>query len=524
MIKLVSVDAIRASEYNPRKNDEKRLALTELSLRKLGFLLPIYADESGEILSGHQRQLVAVRMGFKEVPVEYVSREALQERKSINLLFNRATNDLQKTDTCTEIKNRLYDMGVEGLAANFPDITPGSPESYPCISAVCRMDTARLAKQNHRQFDTHIAQLAKALERRIGTAMPVVITESGKVINGIGRLQFAVESGKRIIQCVKISDAQAALASPLLNLLSMDFDIKSTYADDLRFNSFRRTFTTRRTDAEGNCNLGNGFFIGIWPSKKGRDFITLDGDALETWKKKYGVSVVDFGAGKLSDTAILRKAGIHVAAFEPYFVASGNNVHKGKSVELAERFLDDVESGTKYSTVFISSVFNSVPFIEDRKQIAIIASALCYPAGLTVCWCQSNLGNQFLKKSKTNMCDQKKLTFDLDYEPNITLGDFSRCPKVQKGHTAEELKEIFLPCFGRIRRMEIYGSDKSWYTEIDQPKVNPASLAAALDFEFELPYSDGTRMGLSGRARQVFEHRLGIALPASVERRDNDGL
>ena len=52
MIKLVPIDAVRASEYNPRRNDERRLALTELSLRKLGFLLPIYADESGEILHG----------------------------------------------------------------------------------------------------------------------------------------------------------------------------------------------------------------------------------------------------------------------------------------------------------------------------------------------------------------------------------------------------------------------------------------------------------------------------------------
>ena len=71
MIKLVPIDAVQASEYNPRRNDEKRLALTELSLRKLGFLLPIYADESGEILSGHQRHLVASRMGFRQIPVEY---------------------------------------------------------------------------------------------------------------------------------------------------------------------------------------------------------------------------------------------------------------------------------------------------------------------------------------------------------------------------------------------------------------------------------------------------------------------
>lgn len=46
MIKLVPIDAVKASEYNPRRNDEKRLALAELSLRKLGFLLPIYAGRA----------------------------------------------------------------------------------------------------------------------------------------------------------------------------------------------------------------------------------------------------------------------------------------------------------------------------------------------------------------------------------------------------------------------------------------------------------------------------------------------
>ena len=35
MIKLVPITDAKASEYNPRKNDEKRLALTEMSLRKL---------------------------------------------------------------------------------------------------------------------------------------------------------------------------------------------------------------------------------------------------------------------------------------------------------------------------------------------------------------------------------------------------------------------------------------------------------------------------------------------------------
>ena len=49
------LSAVNPSTYNPRTADPKRLDLIEFSLRKLGFIAPIYADANGEILSGHQR-------------------------------------------------------------------------------------------------------------------------------------------------------------------------------------------------------------------------------------------------------------------------------------------------------------------------------------------------------------------------------------------------------------------------------------------------------------------------------------
>ena len=112
------------------------------------------------------------------------------------------------------------------------------------------------------------------------------------------------------------------------------------------------------------------------------------------------------------------------------------------------------------------------------------------------------------------MTAEKTLTFDLDYEPNTILGDLSRHPKVQKGHTEAEMREIFSPCFGKIARLELI--NKFWYLEAKNPKVDPAALAAALDFEFELPYPDG----LSARAREAFEHRLGIKLPPPAENKE----
>ena len=142
-----------------------------------------------------------------------------------------------------------------------------------------------------------------------------------------------------------------------------------------------RERNTRETDEAGNAALGDGFFKGVFPKNRGRDFCILEGAALETWKRHYGSCVVDFGAGKLNNTRTLRKAGVEVSAFEPYFVTVGEKIHKEKSLEIAVQFLDEVEAGTKYSTVFISSVFNSVPFMADRKQIAIIAAACVVPEG-----------------------------------------------------------------------------------------------------------------------------------------------
>ena len=130
---------------------------------------------------------------------------------------------------------------------------------------------------------------------------------------------------------------------------------------------------------------------------------------------------------------------------------------------------------------------------------------------MTACWCQSSQAPQFVQTKRKVVTDEKKLTFDLDYEPNVVLGEISGNPKVQKGHTEEEMREIFAPCFDKVDRLDMIS--KFWYMEVSKPTIDPAALAAALDFEFELPYPDGSRLGLSDRARAVFEHRLGITFP-----------
>lgn len=469
MIRLVPIDDVRASDYNPRKNDEKRLAITELSLRKLGFVLPVHAEKDGEILSGHQRHLVAKRMGFKKIPVHYEADMPLDKRKGINIIYNRATNDQQKQDTPLALKKKLYSMDLQSIAKGIPDVDIESEDAFPCVYSCKRMDTQTLAKKNVDRFDRYMATMAGSLYKMTRQIMPIVVTEDGTVINGIGRLQFAAERKIRFVHCVIIDNKKAELAKIMLNMLSMDFSIDSNYADFLRCNAFMRERNTRERDAEGNYALGRGFFKGIFPKNNGRDFMELKGKSLEKWRAKYGENIVDFGAGKLNNTRTLRKAGLNVSAFEPYFVSAGDVIHKEKSLEIDRKFLEDVASGIPFDSVFISSVFNSVPFIEDRKKIAIIAAALCNPNGRVVCWCQSYKANQFVITKKKNAGDgESKSTFELGYEPNTVIGDLSVHPKVQKGHTSQELVEIFSPCFDKINRIDMIS--RFWYLEATNPK------------------------------------------------------
>ncbi len=93
-MKLEPITSLVPASYNPRAVDPARLALVKLSLQKLGWLLPVYATEGGEILSGHQRTHVARELGYTQVPVVRLPQMPDNLRKAVNILFNRSTNDM----------------------------------------------------------------------------------------------------------------------------------------------------------------------------------------------------------------------------------------------------------------------------------------------------------------------------------------------------------------------------------------------------------------------------------------------
>jgi hypothetical protein len=504
-MKLVNIDSLNPSTYNPRQADPRRLDLIELSLRKLGFVLPIYATPDGEIISGHQRHHVAKRMGVKQVPVAITRAMELPERKAVNVAFNRATNDLDCGDTPKNITEALGRVDIEAIAAAVPDKTPDTLDFYPCMKAQ-EMPLAPLLKANSGRWITYAASISKTLYLK-GVIMPVVATKDLKVVNGIGRLQMLAENKKPSIGVVFVTEEEARLADAMLNLLSMDFDIHNRYRDLLRYNSFRRLRGVRK-------QLGRGFIFAVAGSKTSKDFDVTEPKNAERWVKEHGKVILDFGAGHLYETKILRSIGMQVTPFEPYRVDASEEISKQESISLTREFLYDISHRqVQYTSIFISSVLNSVPFAEDRRHIACICAALASPhtklyaaaTSMNQAGMRQVKGGKYLSKTQATA----KL-FMLEYEPGITLGDISNQPKVQKYHTLKEFYGLFKEFFEIV---SVNDSNHNVQAVCSKPLiVNKKTLRKALEFEFDLPYPDGSRMGLVDEAIEAFSMRLGIKL------------
>ncbi len=500
-MKLIAIEKLNPSTYNPRTADPKRLDLIELSLRKLGFLLPVYASKKGEILSGHQRHHVATRMGVKKVPVEIVNDMTLEVRKAINIAFNRGTNDLSYADTPKNITDALTRINLAELADKLPNIAIDSEIFYPCLKAKT-ITIEKLLKTNKNCWNNYARNMARMLFRRKIT-MPVVHTDGYKIINGIGRVQYFAEKKIAKINAVYISPEQAQLANAMLNYLSMDFNIHGRYEDLLRYNSFRRARRVRDY-------LGLGFTFVVNPNKSAKYFDINNRQQLNNWLKIHGSKVVDFGAGHLHETDILRDAGVNVTPFEPYRIGTNQEIDKAKSIALVKDFLADISTGEKYSSVFISSVLNSVPFAGDRQKIVCICAALC--TGKTKLFSVASSTNQVglqNVKGKNILSDTNSntLMFKLDYEDNITIGDFGEKPKVQKYHSQKEFYYLFKKYF-KLVRINAFSNNVQAICFGVRYDIVAKDLREALNFEFNLPYPDGSTMSMHDDAITAFKERF----------------
>lgn len=506
-VELVDAADIRPSAYNPREAKPERLELVRLSLSKLGWLLPIYVDADGEILSGHQRHHVAVEMlGATKVPVVRTRAMKLKERQALNMVFNRATNDLEHAQNSEQLTMDLLTSRIPERAAELPDLEVDADEWYPILRTET-VDPVELLDANPLWTDMHGLVMSRHMVRMGGVAvMPIVATPSNRVVNGRARLALAGASELDSVEVVRVPEGVADVAEGLLNLLSMRYSVESTLADELRSNAFGATMISRRV-------MSTATVLDLFDDVQVLDF--QNPEHQKAWRGHYGDLVVDFGSGRQFDTTKMRAMGVEVHSFEPFFF---RDLERAR--ELNTTFLHAIAEGRRYDTLFLCSVMNSIPFHDDRVKVIRILAALGYPDSQLHATGRSSLQSAISDLSGAGSKASDSNGILVDYEPRVRIGQIGGGrPVVQRFHTLDEFDQEFREGgWGRVRtRM----GPSTPFAVCSRPlEPDPVLLAEAIDFEFDLPWSGdrSVTLGLADLARQAFAERLSMPELLSVGR------
>lgn len=492
-IEKVAIDDIWPDPNNPREPDDARLHVLGLSLAKLGFVLPLYVDQEGMLFSGHQRHRLARQNSISHLPV---IRLQLQERheRGVNVLFNRTTNDFGALDTGAGVADRLD--GVLAEAAGLPDFVGEDFYAYQCAEE----SIAGLAQGNDDRYDRKGLVAARQLAK-LGIDIPLVVTTDGEVVNGIFRLFEARASGRQRFPVIRIPNTQGRVAGHFLNYLSMDYKVDEQFGDLLRYSAYRRPQNNRGRVPKAYRFWANGQ----------RTLLDRDSYSVSYWRtfrELHGFRLLDFGSGLSRAAPYLRTKGFEALDFEPYRINTevSGVPDIGLSKRSAAGFLEAVaDPDRRFDSIFLASVLNSIPFPRDRMCVLAIVHALSNFDTTIYGTCRdvSDFHYEYQGIRQASY-------FVFDSEPQVRLGDSLANPKLQKFYSEAETAELV----GKLwTKVDTWPGGNVHYWRAKNPKrVSPTVLRAALEFEFDLPYADGTTMNLVPEAIEAFSKRLGVTL------------
>lgn len=497
IVQLVSIDKLHADPANPRQSIPARMGLLRLSLAKLGFVQPIIALRNGMLLSGHQRTTVARELGVEKVAVIYVDVPEA-DQKGFNILANRATNDFTAFDTGSKAQGKLDLDTVIAAAENLEDFPDENWFALNCKNE----DISGLLKDKASQYDKKAAVLADAV-RRMNIRIPLVVSESGEVVNGIHRAFAALEAGEKQWPVIRIPDAHAEVAMNFLNYLSMDFHVDDEFKTLILHSAYRRPQNSRGAVGKSYRFWANG----------NRTLPDKDSYSTDYWRKFrdiHGLTVLDFGAGLGNAAPYLRTKDIDAYDFEPYRIDPGGDVgvpSPSYSKAMARQFLRDIaDPKLRFDSIFLSSVLNSVPLPEYRLAVLAIVHALSTRATGVYGTCRdiSDYNYEYGGVRNANY-------FTFDSEPGVRVGDVMRAPKLQKFMSQDEARVMFAKLWKGI---EMWPGGNIFYWRLTAPMgINPKVVGQALELEFSLPYADNSRMDLVDEAKAAFSKRLMTKIP-----------
>jgi len=131
----VAVSELKPSEYNPRKHSKEQMDQLKESIKRFGMVDPIICNNAPNrmnvVIGGHFRLKCAKELGYKEVPVVYITIPDLEKEKELNIRLNKNVGEFD-LDLLRDFKEEmLIDIGFssEEMDDVFGDLD-SQPETF----------------------------------------------------------------------------------------------------------------------------------------------------------------------------------------------------------------------------------------------------------------------------------------------------------------------------------------------------------------------------------------------------------
>ncbi len=149
-IQHITIKELNPAPYNPRKWSEDAISGLTESIKRFGLVDPIIVNGAPErkniVIGGHFRLKVAKDLGYKEVPVVYVSINDEAKERELNLRLNRNLGDWDYDLLAEFDQSLLEDVGFtsEELDDIF-DLDVDTPEQFDLNKELEKLDIKKIS-------------------------------------------------------------------------------------------------------------------------------------------------------------------------------------------------------------------------------------------------------------------------------------------------------------------------------------------------------------------------------------------
>ncbi|MFH1694704.1 MAG: DNA methyltransferase [Patescibacteria group bacterium] len=130
----VSVKDLKPAPYNPRKHSKEVAEQLKESIKRFGMVDPLVCNSASErknvVIGGHFRLKIAKELGYKEVPVVYVSISSLKREQELNLRLNKNIGEFDLDLLAAFDESVLGDIGFSSEELDDIFITDVEPEQF----------------------------------------------------------------------------------------------------------------------------------------------------------------------------------------------------------------------------------------------------------------------------------------------------------------------------------------------------------------------------------------------------------